>query len=118
MRIKLLSLICLLFIAENNFVYCRKKPTEPAVGKLYALSGVIPKVEDVERLFLFQAIGLQEMNRMPISIKPDRKTNLCTPEQLKDYRAAQRKEISIWYPKGNEAVCYGTKKPLHSINWK
>ncbi|CAK7051737.1 GLPGLI family protein [Petrimonas sulfuriphila] len=91
-------------------------PINDGPWKLYGLPGLILKVEDSEKIFCFEAIGLNKVKNQFIEM-PNRK-NIIECEnylQLQKIRKNRFQRVSYGFVEEGKVVYYGAKNPIEII---
>ncbi|MDD4437745.1 MAG: GLPGLI family protein [Tissierellia bacterium] len=91
-------------------------PVNDGPWKFYGLPGMILKIEDAGRVFVFNAIGLQKMVNSEIAIDWDYRFVSgyldCSIKQWQTFRQERFRYISIGFNDGDAVVYYRTKNPI------
>lgn len=91
-------------------------PVDDGPWKFYGLPGMILKIEDDDRVFVFNAIGLQKMVDSEIAIDWDYRFVSgyldCSIKQWQTFRKERFRYISIGFNDGDAVVFYRTKNPV------
>lgn len=91
-------------------------PVNDGPWKFYGLPGMILKIEDADRVFVFNAIGLQKMVNSEIAIDWDYRFVSgyldCSIKQWQTFRQERFRYISIGFNDGDAVVYYRTKNPI------
>lgn len=87
-------------------------PVNEGPWKLHGLPGMILKAEDGDGIFLFEAIGITQLNNENIEMPADRKITQSTLKQLRDYRKNRFKELMYGFFDGSTFNMFSGRNPI------
>ena len=84
-----------------NAWFTQNIPINEGPYKFYGLPGMILKIEDSEKYFQFEAIGLENMENTEIIIDEKSKYLKCTTEEYRKLKKRQQENFTEYYRKGD-----------------
>jgi GLPGLI family protein len=75
-------------------------PINEGPYKFYGLPGMILKIEDSEKLFQFEAIGLEKLENAEIVIDENSRYLKCTKEEYSTIKKRMRENFTEFYREG------------------
>lgn len=85
-------------------------PVNDGPYKFYGLPGMILKLEDSEKQFLFEVIGIEKLENTQIVGDDKKEYIVCTPKQYNDIKKRMQETSFFYYLEGK--TLYATKKRI------
>lgn len=80
--------------------FAQNIPINDGPYKFYGLPGMILKIEDSEKLFQFQAIGLEKLENTEIVIDDNAEYLKCTKEEYNTLKKRMKENFTVFYREG------------------
>lgn len=81
--------------------FTQEIPINDGPYKFYGLPGMILKIEDSEKLFKFEAIGLEKLDNTEIVIDDNAKYLKCSKEEYNTLKKRMQENFTVFYRAGN-----------------